>query len=214
MSSTGSVRAVLFDADGVIQRSGAFPAHVQSELGWSEEDFHGFLSDLFSHPLYEGCLEGRASFLPLLGALLEPRTCSMTPAQFMADWHRVGIETVPGAFELVEQLRAAGVICCLATNQDPERAVFMDEQLGYAGRFDHSFYSCRMGVRKPAPEYFRHALAVLELAPEQVLFLDDHPANVDAAMQVGLRAEVITATSDLTGVVRGHRLLEPDPTAQ
>jgi putative hydrolase of the HAD superfamily len=114
---------------------------------------------------------------------------------------------VPGAFELVARLRASGVTCGLATNQDLDRALFMDEELGYGGRFDHSFYSCRLGVKKPSPEYFRHALSTVKLAPSAVLFLDDHQVNVEAAQLVGINAELITPTTDLQSVIRNYGLL-------
>lgn len=208
MCSPNAIRAVLFDADGVLQRSGAFPDYVRDRLGWSEEDFRGFLTELFAHPLYEGCLEGRSTFLEVIEAVLDSRTCPVAPQEFMGDWHRIGIAAVPDAFDLVAQLRASGVICALATNQDPERAAFMDEALGYARCFDHSFYSCRVGVKKPSPAYFRHALATLDLPPAAVLFLDDHPANVAAAQKIGINAEIITPSSDLAEVVRSYGLLE------
>lgn len=209
-ATRGPIAAVLFDADGVMQRSGAFAAHMRQQLNWSEEDYQGFLSELFTHPLYDGCLEGRTAFLPTLEAVLASRACALSPEQFLAEWLRVGIETVPAAFGVVDRLRAAGVTCCLATNQDLERAAFMDEELGYGGRFDHSFYSCRMGVRKPSAEYFYSALATIEQDPAAVLFLDDHPANVDAAHQIGINAEPVLPSSDLGALVRRYGLLVDD----
>ncbi len=47
--------------------------------------------------------------------------------------------------------------------------------------------SCYTGHRKPEPETFRHALDVLQRAPEETLFLDDRPENVAAAARLGLR---------------------------
>jgi putative hydrolase of the HAD superfamily len=44
------------------------------------------------------------------------------------------------------------------------------------------------GVLKPDPRAFRHAAAELGLAVERIVFLDDMPANVVGARQVGMTA--------------------------
>ena len=50
--------------------------------------------------------------------------------------------------------------------------------------------SCALGVAKPDPRAFLLALEGLGLAPEETLYLDDDPENVEAARRLGLRAEV------------------------
>jgi putative hydrolase of the HAD superfamily len=99
------------------------------------------------------------------------------------------IEPVAETRSLVSALRAAGVRCYLATNQDEHRGRHMHENLGYAELFDDTFYSYELRVAKPDPAYFRAVLDRLGLAADEVLFVDDNAANVDSARGVGLRAE-------------------------
>lgn len=48
--------------------------------------------------------------------------------------------------------------------------------------------SSEIGIRKPDPRIFHHALERLGgVAPERALFVDDYPANVDAANALGIR---------------------------
>ncbi|HZU72049.1 MAG TPA: HAD-IA family hydrolase [Acidimicrobiales bacterium] len=209
--SDGSIRAVLFDADGVVQTGGPFAQHACELLGCDGDGFTAFLSELFSHPLFAGCLDSGEPFLPVLEAVLDRRSCPTPPEQFLADWLRIGIQPDPEVLELVARLRAAGTVCSLATNQDPERALYMDEELGYGRVFDHSFYSCRMRLRKPDLAYFHHMTSALGLQPAMCLFLDDREENVGAARQAGLKAEVVTATSEVAGLIRSHGLLPPMP---
>ena len=79
----------------------------------------------------------------------------------------------------------------------------MHEALGYADLFDDTFYSYELGVAKPAPAYFTAVLDRLSLPAEQVLFVDDNRANVDAARTVGLRAEQ-WHVEDGQDALRGH----------
>ena len=46
----------------------------------------------------------------------------------------------------------------------------------------------RLGILKPDPRAFGRAAGELGLPPEQIVFLDDMPWNVEGARQVGLRA--------------------------
>ncbi|HXQ49396.1 MAG TPA: HAD family phosphatase [Thermoplasmata archaeon] len=52
----------------------------------------------------------------------------------------------------------------------------------------HAFLSsCYTGRRKPDPDAFRYALQITRHDPDEALFLDDRPENVEAADRLGLR---------------------------
>ena len=71
----------------------------------------------------------------------------------------------------------------------------MSGQLGYRGLFDQEFYSCRMGVAKPATAFFLLIVDELGLSPTNVLFLDDHEANVHSAHEAGLNLMPLSSSS-------------------
>lgn len=52
--------------------------------------------------------------------------------------------------------------------------------------FDVIVYSAEEGLAKPTPEIYHRALGRLEVRPEEAVFVDDVPENVDAAQAVGL----------------------------
>ncbi len=62
-------------------------------------------------------------------------------------------------------------------------------------RFDLRIFSCDLHVAKPAEEIFRYCLQGLDLDPQQVLFLDDRPENVQAAEAIGLHGIVCTTAN-------------------
>ncbi|WP_017593451.1 HAD family hydrolase [Nocardiopsis potens] len=55
-----------------------------------------------------------------------------------------------------------------------------------AEAFDALVISGEVGMRKPEPEIFRHALEVTGLPPEQCVFIDDLEHNVRAAAELGM----------------------------
>ena len=55
--------------------------------------------------------------------------------------------------------------------------------------FDHMTISAELGVTKPQPGIYRHALEQLGIAqPAQAVFFDDLPENVLGAQQAGMQA--------------------------
>lgn len=92
-------------------------------------------------------------------------------------------------------MRAGGTAVSLASNQQLERARYMSQALGYEKAFDACFYSCHLGYAKLDPAYFRAILRASGTPAGEVLFLDDRPANVEAARSTGMQAEVLDIAS-------------------
>jgi beta-phosphoglucomutase-like phosphatase (HAD superfamily) len=114
------------------------------------------------------------------------------------------IEPAADILDLIRSLRSSGVSVSLATNQQAHRANFMTNSLGYRTHFDHLLYSCELRFSKPSVEYFSSALATIAMDPSEVLFINDHEANVSAARSCGLYEEVFHLSE---GVGRIHGIL-------
>jgi putative hydrolase of the HAD superfamily len=178
------VQAILFDADGVIQRTrGHWREQFVSLLG-SEERLDAFAGELFAAE--KPCLTGHADFAVELASVLERWNGRGSVDDALQIW--LNIEVDAGVIETIAALRDSGIACCLASNQHARRARHMDEVLGYRARFDRFFYSCRVGFMKPDTTYFERVLDELALPPEQVVFIDDVAANVASAQRLGIRA--------------------------
>ena len=183
---SGAVRAVLWDADGVLQHlPEGWEASMRPVVGHLLDDVEGFLAEAFAAE--RPALTGDARWVEVLPGLLEKWGIADSYDDAMQVW--LTIEPVAETRALVEALREAGVACYLATNQDEHRGRHMHETLGYGDLFDDCFYSYELGVAKPDPAYFAAVLERLGLPGDQVLFVDDSAANVEAARSVGLRAE-------------------------
>ena len=200
------VRAVLWDADGVLQHLPAgWEASMRPVVGHLVDDVEAFLAEAFAAE--RPALTGEARWLEVLPELLERWGIADSYDDALRVW--LTIEPVAETRELVASLRDAGVHCFLATNQDEHRGRHMHENLGYAELFDDTFYSYELGVAKPDPSYFRAVLDRLGMPAGDVLFVDDNPANVASAREVGLRAEQWHVTDGIELLrehLRGHGL--------
>ena len=79
----------------------------------------------------------------------------------------------PGARETLLQLAATRRLA-IVTNGGPAQRTKL-ERLGLADVVHAVFVSGELGVAKPAPQIFEHALAWTELDASDVLFVGDHP---------------------------------------
>jgi HAD superfamily hydrolase (TIGR01509 family) len=198
------IAAVLWDADGVLQRTR--PGWRESLIAIGGADFPAAVIEVEE----QGPMIGRGSFRTALETLLRDRGIDVDPERILTLWDQ--IDSVPAALELVRRVRAQGVPCHLATNQHDRRAATMREVMRYGDHLDRQFYSCELGVAKPDPAYFLAILRKLALRPNDVLFIDDLSANVDAARSVGLLAERHDPADGADGLERAltaHGLLTP-----
>lgn len=107
--------------------------------------------------------------------------------------------------DLLKELRAKGYRLILLSNTNP---FMMDWALSseFDGKgsslndyFDALYLSYRLGIMKPAPDFFRQVLDNENILPEETLFVDDGPRNVEAAGKLGFMTMCPDNGSDWTG---------------
>jgi putative hydrolase of the HAD superfamily len=177
------VSAVLFDADGVLQRPTADWSSRLHTL--APENPEAFVAELMAAE--RPTLVGKGSFPEVVADLLRKWGSPATVEDALEPWS--WFEAVPEVVALIGRLRAGGIGCHLATNQMAYRRGLMVER-GYGDWFDQTFYSCDVKLAKPDPAYFRAILTAIDVPASSVLFIDDNEANVASAAGVGLHAEV------------------------
>ncbi len=179
-TSVTSVRAVLWDADGVLQHTP--PGLWDLAVRVVEQ----FPDALVGAPIDEDSIRAAAHGLGL----------GDRADDILAAWST--FDVLAPSLEVVSLVRAAGTACYLATNQDAYRAACMRSRTPYSEVLDGAYYSCDLRVAKPATDFFDHIVEDLGLGPHQLLFLDDQLRNVDGARSAGLRAEQWTHEDGVT----------------
>lgn len=89
-------------------------------------------------------------------------------------------DVLPGARELLQEIRAAGLKTALGSASKNAREVI--ERLGIAGLFDAVADGYSVTRHKPAPDLFLHAAALLNLPPSACVVVEDAEAGVEAAL--------------------------------
>jgi putative hydrolase of the HAD superfamily len=186
-----AINTILFDADGVVQYAPDRRESWAALLRGRDDAVDDFARALFD--VERSCYQGQGDFLAALPDLLAQWNCDGTVDDLLRAWTAIHVDSE--VVRLIATVRASGVLCCLATNQEPFRGRYMSETLDYGAVFDRQFYSCDLGVAKPDPRYFAAILERLGRPPQDVLFIDDLEANTRAAASVGIHTETFTPPS-------------------
>lgn len=175
---------MLFDADGVLQ---AMPDGWRDRLlALLGDEPAETLLQLFIREQEETLTGG--SFRTTVAEVLQRQGVRTDPEQVVESWRHLVVDRQMTA--RIAELRAAGVRCALATNQQDVRIEHMRSMPEYDGLFDEQFYSAELGLAKPDPAFFATIVQRLAVPAGDVLFVDDVPANVEGARQVGINAEL------------------------
>lgn len=85
----------------------------------------------------------------------------------------------------------------LLSNMPKELSQFLRRELPELSLFDPCLFSAQIGLIKPEAECYEVALKQLELAAEEVLFIDDSETNILAAANLGLQTLKFTHINQL-----------------
>ena len=102
---------------------------------------------------------------------------------------------------LLGHVHRTGARLALLSNA-PEPLARAIDRHPWSRHFDHRYYSCRLGVAKPAPAAFRLVLSDLGAEPGEVLFVDDRAENTRTARDLGMPAITFTSAGDLDRELR------------
>lgn len=107
---------------------------------------------------------------------------------FHAIWGDFFAGTVPGAEDLLDELRGRYRIAFLSNSNEVHAEVIPKQFPALFRRDDRFIFSHLCKVAKPDPEIYRRALEVLGTQPHTVAFIDDLAENVAAARSLGIEA--------------------------
>lgn len=106
----------------------------------------------------------------------------------VCSWYE-DIIPVEGMKELVEELKGKGYGIYLLSNAAKDHPDYWERIPGHE-YFDDLCVSAFYGFIKPQPELYMCALQRFKVVPEESVFIDDVPANIEAALNVGMQGIV------------------------
>jgi HAD superfamily hydrolase (TIGR01509 family) len=187
-SASPTLQGVLFDMDGLL---------VDSEPIWFEAEcevmarLHGKWSEADQHALVGGSLPHTVSYLLAraerpasreeVGRWLVDGMTSLLMSRSLA--------MLPGAAELLAEVRAAGLPHALVTSSERPIMDAVLQQLGVG--FTATVCAGDVTTSKPAPDPYLLATSLLGTEPRSCVALEDSPNGVASAEAAGCRVVAV-----------------------
>jgi HAD superfamily hydrolase (TIGR01509 family) len=175
--------AVLWDMDGTLVDTESYWMAAETEL---VESFGGSWTHEQGLALVGKGLEGSAAVLQDAGVRMPVPEIVATLTDAVSQ--RIvehGVPFRPGAAELLEQLREAGVRTALVTMSMRRMAELVASRIPFDA-FDVIIAGDDATRPKPFPDPYLQACTALEIAPGDAVAIEDSPTGVRAAVAAGI----------------------------
>jgi glucose-1-phosphatase len=186
-------KLVLFDLGGVVididfarvwkhwsQSSGVDLSKAQEALGPASADnepFHQFERGQISEAEFYRKTALRTGI-------------EMSFEEWRAGWNAIFVGEMPGTNGLLTALGGQVRLMALSNINAPHHAFTMQHFPHLLSHFEYLAFSHLLGFRKPEKAIFDFVAQRCALRPENILFFDDMPSNVQGARDAGLSAEI------------------------
>lgn len=195
------IKAVLFDADGVLINAKRFSIKLARDYGISTD-----LTLPFFNGIFQDCLINKADLKIELGKELPNWGWKGSIEEFLDTWFQSEHKIEQPMIDFIQKLRNKGIKCFVATNNEKYRVEYMTKQMGFGDLLDKVYSSASLGYKKPDMEFFESILYELGLKKKEVLFWDDTEDHVNAAKEFGVNAEAYTSFTDFKNKMQSYIL--------
>ena len=195
-------RVVVFDYGEVISHApnAADRALLLARAGVADEPFW---AAYWAHR--EGLDRGTTSIDAYWRAVAHDVGADWNPIDVHELWaidHRSWLSVDPGTLRVLHALVEGGTRLALLSNAGADFIGWLRHG-SFAPLFERVFISGELGLVKPEPEIYEHAIAELGIDHADLLFVDNKSENVEGARAVGADGHVFTGAAGLEAWLRG-----------
>jgi putative hydrolase of the HAD superfamily len=157
-------------------------------------------SNLFAHPDWQDFDSGRVTAQEISALTAKRLNLEQAAVQHMVDAIEDHITPIASSVQMLESLHAErsahGHKIYFLSNMPAPYARGL-ERHAFMCCFDGGIWSGDVGLIKPQPEIFHKLESMYGLKGQHILFIDDHPANITAALKEGWQTIHLTDPSKL-----------------
>jgi 2-haloacid dehalogenase len=186
---------VVFDLGGVLVDWD--PRYLFRQLLPDDAAVEAFLADVCS-PEWNAAQDAGRSWAEAVREASErfPEHAELVAAYDERWWETIGGQ-IDGTVEVLDELRGRGVGLYAITNWSAEKFDLTFPRFDWLAWFDGIVVSGYERIVKPDPRIFQLLVDRHGVDPRAAVYVDDVPANVAAALAIGMTGLVFTTTEQL-----------------
>lgn len=189
------MEAVLFDMDGLLVDSEKIWFQVETEV---MERLGGEWGEAHQENLVGGSMPATVAYmLAVSGGGATPAEVETWMLEGMTARLAGGVEMMPGAAELLAEVRGHGLATALVTSSVRPIAEACLRSIG-AHNFDHVVTGDHVTRTKPHPEPYLTGARLLGADPGRCVALEDSPNGVTSATAAGCRVVAVPSVLPIT----------------
>lgn len=189
------IRNIVFDMGQVLIRWR--PEEILDHFDLTGEEKTMLLQELFWSPEWTQQDRGiltEGEMIERVSARL-PESLHAAVEEVIKAWHVWHLTPMPGMAELVRRLKAQGYGIYLLSNASTALRGYFPRIPG-SECFDGLMVSAEEKLLKPQHEIYERLYERFDLVPEQCVFIDDSPANIEGAMLTGMQGIVFRGDTE------------------
>lgn len=181
-----AVRNVIFDLGGVVFDWN--PDHIVARVQPVPELRAALKAALFGHADWRLFDRGTLTEPELIARLQLRLGATRREVEAILDAVRNSLVEKPETIKLMRALQKQGTPLYCLSNMPASVYTHLRQRHNFWDAFSGIVISGEVQMMKPEPEVFVHLLATFNLRAQECVFIDDLPANIESARQVGLHA--------------------------
>jgi putative hydrolase of the HAD superfamily len=186
------LRAVLFDFDGLVVDTESIGYQTWNEI--FQAHGHSLAVERYAHVVgtnFATAYDPRRDLEARTGKSFDWPPIEAQRRLREKELHRGMNTPLPGVLPVLEQARSLGIRRAIASSSQREWIDSWMRQLALGPHFEHFSTFDDTGRVKPDPSLFLHAAQALDVAPDEVLVLEDSLNGLRAASAAGMRCIVV-----------------------
>jgi HAD superfamily hydrolase (TIGR01509 family) len=193
------LQAVLFDMDGLLVDSERLWYDTEAELmasfgaSWGPEDQESLVGGSIARTV--------AYMLARTGPVAEPEELGRRLLDGMAERLRADVPLMPGAKDLLDEVREAGIASALVSSTHRALMEYALDGIG-RDRLTVTIAGDEVTHTKPHPEPYLTAARLLDADPRRCVALEDSPSGTDSATAAGCHVVAVPSVVSIPAAPR------------
>lgn len=201
------IKHIIFDLGGVILNID-YMLTEQAFIDLGVKNFRELYSQFHANALFEDLETGGISNDDFLHELQKAAPDGVTIEQIVTAWNAMLLDFPVARLQVLQQLQNYYDIFLLSNTNAIHQSAFnaiLFQSRGLPSLdlfFNKSYYSHKIGYRKPEKEAYQIILDENKLDPAATLFIDDTLPNITAAQELGIKTIHLQAPRTILDIFR------------
>lgn len=206
---TKKISTIIFDFGNVLLNLDITTSiqRMEALLGLSYDVYHEQMPDCFR--AFETGAITETQFVEELRQLSGQ---SFSVEAFRSAWNSLLLDVPTESMKMLKTLKLKYRLFLLSNTNETHLAgvelnMGSSKFFEFEQQFEHCFYSCRMGDRKPNLSIFETVINQTGCIPNETLFIDDGLMHIEGARQAGIKALHLSVNDTIIQLLDRHQLL-------